>query len=127
MKGKILVVEDDTDLCEELGEILGEEGLEADFVNSGDLGLEMASTGDYGLVVLDLRLPGLSGLDVLRTLRLRKATTPVLVVTGHPMSDDLEGQGRDEMKREIVSLADGVITKPFDVANLLSSIRRFLL
>jgi DNA-binding response OmpR family regulator len=126
LKGRILVVEDDTDLCEELGEILSEEGLHVDFANSGDLGLEMAHTGNYGLVVLDLRLPGLSGLEVLRALRLHKAAPPVLVVTGHPMSDDLEGLGRDEMKREILSLADGVITKPFDVSNLLSSISNFL-
>jgi DNA-binding response OmpR family regulator len=126
MRARILVVEDDRDLCEELREILAEEDLRADFANSGDRGLEMARQADYDLVILDLRLPGLSGIEVLRRLNSSDLAPPVLVVTGHPMSDKLGDRHRDEFRQEIARLADGVLSKPFDVSELLSCIRSLL-
>jgi DNA-binding response OmpR family regulator len=126
VRTRVLMVEDDKDLCEELREILLEESFEVDFANSGDRGLKMATEGTYDLVMVDLRLPGMSGLELLRELSERDLASPVLVVTGQPMSDDLRDAERSEMKREVAKLADGIITKPFDVPHLLAAIRALL-
>jgi len=126
MKGRVLVVEDDEDLCEELRETLRGEGLEAEFAHSGRRGLEMAVNGRYDLVILDLKLPGGGGLGVLRDLSGRDLAPPILVVTGRPMEGDLNRGDAEGLKHEITELADGLITKPFDVTQLLSSIRALL-
>jgi DNA-binding response OmpR family regulator len=126
MKGRILIVEDDKDLCDELKDVLSGEGLEAEFAYSGNRGLEMAANGDFDLVILDLKLPGEDGFEVLRAIRGRDLPVPVLVVTGRPMTGKLNDDDDESQAREIANLADGVISKPFDVIQLLSRVRDLL-
>lgn len=122
MGARILVIEDDKDLCEEIRVVLDGEGFGAEFAHSGDRGLEMVTNGDFDLVILDLKLPGRSGVKILRDLSTQDLAPPVLVMTGRPMAGELETGVADE----IAGLADGVITKPFSVPGLLSSIRSLL-
>jgi two-component system response regulator CpxR len=114
---KILIVDDDVELCELVGEYLSREGFEVEAVHNGDKGLERALSGEHALVVLDLMLPGMTGLDVLRRLR-GESRAPVLILTA-----------RGEDVDRIVGLeigADDYLPKPFNPRELVARIRAIL-
>jgi len=111
---KILVVEDDKTVGEYVRRGLSEAHYQADLVNDGQEALRLASDGHYDLMVLDLRLPGLSGLEVLRTLRDRGVDLPVLVLTA-----------QDAVDWKVQALrtgADDYVTKPFAFEELLARV-----
>jgi two-component system response regulator CpxR len=114
----ILVVDDDRELCELLEEYLTREGFRVEAVHDGEGGIEKAARGGYGVVVLDVMLPGANdGYDVLRQLRAR-TDTPVLMLTAR--GDDID---------RIVGLemgADDYLPKPFNPRELLARLRAVL-
>jgi two-component system, OmpR family, response regulator CpxR len=114
---RVLVVDDDVELCDLIAEYLRPEGFEVAAVHDGETGLERALAAVADLVVLDMMLPGLSGLDVLRKLR-ERSRIPVLILTAR-------GQDVDR----IVGLeigADDYLGKPFNPRELLARIRAIL-
>ena len=114
---RVLVVDDDVELCDLVKEFLEPEGLQVEAVHNGNRGLERALTGEHALVVLDVMLPGMNGLDVLRKLR-ATSTVPVLLLTAR-------GQDVDR----IVGLelgADDYLPKPFNPRELVARIRAVL-
>lgn len=114
---KILLVDDDVELCELVEEYLGGEGFDLEIVHDGSAGLDRALSGGFDLVILDVMLPGLSGFDVLRRLRERNPV-PVLMLTARG----------DEVDR-IVGLelgADDYLPKPFNPRELAARIRAIL-
>ena len=114
---KILIIDDDAELCELVEEYLTREGYEVEAVHNGDKGLERALSGDHALIVLDLMLPGMMGLDVLRRLR-SESRIPVLILTA-----------RGEEVDRIVGLeigADDYLAKPFNPRELLARVRAIL-
>jgi DNA-binding response OmpR family regulator len=114
----ILVIDDDRDLCDLLGEYLRPEGFEVETAYDGDEGLEKALAGKYSIVILDVMLPGRrDGYDVLKQLRSRTGM-PVLMLTAR--GDDID---------RIVGLemgADDYLSKPFNPRELLARIRAIL-
>lgn len=113
----ILIIDDDTELCELLTEFLVPEGFEVNSVHSGHDGLDRVFSGAYSLVVLDVMLPGMSGFDLLRELR-RRLDTPVLMLTA-----------KGEEVDRIVGLemgADDYLPKPFNPRELLARIRAIM-
>lgn len=118
MKTKILIVEDDPHILLGLEEILKGEGYEVTVCNRGDKAIEAASKHQPSLIVLDVMLPGLSGFDVCKQLRARKASTPILMLTA-------KGQEMDK----VIGLdlgADDYVTKPFGVRELVARINALL-
>src|SRR5678816_1108896 len=114
---RILVIDDDVELCSLVSEYLQSEGFHVDCVHNGESGLERALAGDQVLVVLDVMLPGLNGFDVLRRLRDR-SNIPVLLLTA-----------RGEDVDRIVGLeigADDYLPKPFNPRELVARIRAVL-
>jgi two-component system, OmpR family, response regulator CpxR len=114
MLEKILLIDDDAELCEMLSEYLRKEGFEVDSVQHGGRGLERAKNSDHDLIVLDVMLPGMNGFDLLRELR-TTSDVPVLLLTARG----------DELDR-IVGLeigADDYLPKPFNARELLARIR----
>jgi len=112
---KILVVEDDRTVGQYVRRGLEEQRLHVDLVEDGLEGLRFASGGSYDLVILDLRLPSMTGLEVLRTLRDRGLTVPILVLTA-----------QDAVDFKVQALragADDYVTKPFAFEELLARIR----
>ena len=110
---RVLVVEDEQRLAENVARSLEESaGYAVDVANDGEDGLFMAESNPYDLILLDLMLPRLAGIDVLKRLRQQKIRTPVLILTA-----------RDE-KESIIELlnagADDYLTKPFDLGELLA-------
>ena len=111
---KLLVVEDDKTVGHYVKRGLEEQQYIADWVDDGAEALRVISSGHYDLIILDLRLPGLPGLEVLRTMRDRGLTMPVLVLTA---------QDTVEFKVDALRAgADDYVTKPFAFEELLARI-----
>ena len=114
---RILVVDDDVELCKLVARFLTREGFHIDSVNNGRSGVERALAGDYALVVLDVMMPGTNGFDVLRTIR-AKSRLPVLMLTAK--GDAMERVLGLEMG------ADDYLPKPFNPPELAARIRAIL-
>ncbi|HEX6721985.1 MAG TPA: response regulator transcription factor [Burkholderiaceae bacterium] len=115
---RILVVEDDKVLADALSRTLVQAAHAVDIVASGDDADHAVALGIYDLVILDIGLPGMSGLDVLRRLRARKSTLPVLMLTA---LDTLE-----DRVRGLDLGADDYLAKPFDLPELEARVRALL-
>jgi DNA-binding response OmpR family regulator len=114
---RLLLVDDDVELCEILTEYFSAEGFEVESAHDGVRGLERARSGKYALVILDLLLPGMRGLDVLRHLR-SDSNVPVLILTARGADVD-----------RIVGLelgADDYLPKPFNSRELMARVRAIL-
>jgi len=111
---KVLVVEDDRTVGQYLRRGLEEAQYHADLVTDGLEALRLASGELYDVVVLDLRLPGMSGLEVLRTLRDRGTPTPILILT----AQDAVGQKVEALRAG----ADDYVTKPFSFEEVLARV-----
>ena len=117
MTDKILLVEDEEKLARMVELELKYEGYQVDKAADGRTGLDMAQTGDYDLILLDIMLPALNGMEVLRRLR-RESLVPVIMLTA-----------RDTVMDKVAGLdagADDYITKPFSIEELLARIRAAL-
>lgn len=117
MMPRILLIEDEAKIARFVELELAHEGYQVDKAEDGRLGLEMAEKGGYDLVLLDIMLPLLNGLEVLRRLR-RESDVPVIVLTA-----------RDATMDKVTGLdmgADDYITKPFSIEELLARIRAAL-
>jgi DNA-binding response OmpR family regulator len=114
---RLLLVDDDTELCEILTEYFSAEGFTVESVHDGVRGLERARSGEHALVILDLLLPRLRGLEVLQQLR-SDSTVPVLILTA-----------RGEDVDRVVGLelgADDYLPKPFNARELMARVRAIL-
>jgi DNA-binding response OmpR family regulator len=114
---RILVIDDDVELCSLVGEYLAPEGFDVEWVHEGNRGLQRALEHEHLLVVLDVMLPGMNGLDVLRRIR-ATSQIPVLLLTA-----------RGEDVDRIVGLeigADDYLPKPFNPRELVARIRAIL-
>jgi DNA-binding response OmpR family regulator len=113
----LLIVDDDVELCALLIERLAEDGFDLSAVHNGIDGLELASNGSYSLVILDVMLPRMGGIDVLKQLRAR-SSVPVLMLTAR--GDDID---------RIIGLevgADDYLPKPFNPRELVARIKAIL-
>ncbi|MFC3801554.1 response regulator transcription factor [Cohnella sp. GCM10012308] len=115
---RILIVEDEVHLAEALSQILRKNHYSVDTVHDGQSGLDNALSGIYDLLLLDIMLPEMDGIQVLRTLREQGVQTPVIMLTAKGETDD-----------KIAGLdygADDYIAKPFVTGELLARIRAAL-
>jgi DNA-binding response OmpR family regulator len=117
-KGKLLIVEDDADLARGLRFNFEKEGFEVSVAAAGDTGLAEIRRGGHRAVILDLTLPAMDGLDVLRRARAAGVTTPVVCLTARGQETDI-----------VMALrlgADDYVTKPFGLAVLLARVDALL-
>jgi len=115
--GKILIIEDEEKIARFVELELKYEGYEAEKVFNGRDGLELAKTRPFDLILLDIMLPGLNGMEVLRRIR-KESDVPVILLTA-----------RDAVIDKVTGLdggADDYITKPFAIEELLARIRAVL-
>ena len=112
---RLLLVEDEKQLCEALKHILTKNKYTVDAVYNGDDGLDYALTGVYDVIILDIMLPKLNGLEILKMIRKRKISTPVILLTAKGSVED-----------RILGLdlgADDYLPKPFAPEELLARLR----
>ncbi|MBB1633878.1 response regulator [Cupriavidus sp. UME77] len=115
---RILLVEDNVMLANALVEALSQAGFTVDCMHDGRAADHLLSTQDYALVILDLGLPKLDGLEVLRRLRQRRNAMPVLILTAH-------GSVEDRVKGLNLG-ADDYLSKPFDLSELEARARALI-
>ncbi len=112
---RILIVEDDCSLARGMEASMLAAGFVLDRVSSGEEAIEIAASEPYNLIILDLGLPDMDGLEVLSTLRRKEIQTPILILTARQDVDDrIEGLDRG---------ADDYLTKPFHPRELQSRAR----
>ena len=115
MQNRILIIEDERELAEVLKRHLDEANFEVRLAGRGDLGLRIATSEPFDLILLDLMLPGIDGLELCRRLRSQQVYTPVLMLTAKSAEVD-----------KVLGLetgADDYLTKPFGMAELLARVR----
>jgi two-component system OmpR family response regulator len=115
---RILVAEDNTTLADALATVLRNAGYAVDVVNDGVSADAVAASTDFDLVILDLNLPEMDGLDVLRGLRHRRSTSSVLILTARG--------SLDQRIRGLDLGADDYMSKPFDVPEFEARVRVLL-
>jgi len=116
-RARILLIDDDRELGKMLSDFLGADRLEISVRNTGESGLEEFMTNSFDLLILDIMMPGMSGLDVLKKVR-QKSTVPVIMLTAR--GDDID---------RIIGLefgADDYLPKPFNPRELLARIKAIL-
>ncbi len=112
---RILLVEDDLQLATGLQQTLRHEGFVVNHVENGNLALNALLVPDQDMMILDLGLPDMDGLSVLKQLRQQKITLPVIILTA-----------RDSIESKVQGLdlgADDYLAKPFDISELLARLR----
>ena len=112
---RILIVEDEKHLADAISEIVKREKYLLDTVYDGNEGYAYASSGIYDCIILDIMLPGMSGIEILKKIRRERVDTPVLLLTAKNSVED-KVLGLD-------SGADDYMTKPFSTEELLARIR----
>ena len=118
MLKNILVIEDNADIANLVIVNLRGKHMQVDHASDGEVGLKMALTGVYQLVILDLMLPGMDGLDICRVMRSEKNFTPILMLTAKTSELD-----------RVLGLevgADDYLTKPFSVPELVARVNAIL-
>jgi len=112
---RILLVEDEIRLAEALEQILKKQGYIVDVTHDGTTGRDTAETGIYDVIILDRALPGVEGVEILKYLRTKRITTPVIFLTAKDtISNRVEG---------LDAGADDYLVKPFSKDELLARVR----
>ncbi|MDD4924495.1 MAG: response regulator transcription factor [Dehalococcoidales bacterium] len=112
---RILIIEDDKELCSTLKRGLAEVGHVVDIVNDGRTGIDFAGAAEYDLIILDIMLPDIHGIEVCRNLRRDKISAPILMLTAkRTIEDRVEGLNAG---------ADDYLCKPFAFEELEARIR----
>ena len=112
---RLLIVEDEQDLCRTMAQVLRSDGYEVDACGDGGTALELATVESYDLILLDLNLPVMDGMEVLRRLRMENAEVKILILSA-----------RTELQDKVDGLdfgANDYLTKPFHFAELEARIR----
>lgn len=132
MPAKIFIIDDDKELCDEMTQILTDEGYSITSEYDGLKGKEAVEKGGYDLLLLDLKIPGLSGFDVLKKIREKNVRIKVIIVSGRPQNNGLIMENaacnnNNKEEEDILKMADGIISKPFEVETILSEIKKILI
>jgi DNA-binding response OmpR family regulator len=114
----VLVVEDETPLAAALADGLGKDGFNVETVQDGLVALDLSLAGSYDVIVLDLMLPGLAGLDLCGRLRAAGIDTPILVLTARTSEND--------QLAALATGADDFLPKPFSYQVLLARLHALL-
>lgn len=114
----ILIVDDEADTCANLSDILSELGYEVDTAQEGVVALELVQRKHYDIALLDLRMPGMDGLELYRRIKEESAGTAALIVTAYSSSDTA--------KSAIAAGARQIVSKPVDIGRLLILVQEAL-
>lgn len=115
---KILIIEDEIPLANSIQALLELKGFDAEAVYDGETGAEYAELGIYDLLILDVMMPKMDGYQVARTVRAKRCSTPILMLTAKSeLEDRIEGLNAG---------ADYYLTKPFDSRELLTCVNALL-
>jgi DNA-binding response OmpR family regulator len=113
---RVLLIDDEKELVTTLSERLDLRGIDNDWALSGEAGLELIKRETYDWVVVDLKMPGLSGLETVKAIKQEQPTVHVIILTGHSSSEDLENA--------MDMGTDRYLVKPVDIEDLLAMMHK---
>ncbi len=117
MSTRLLIVEDDIDLCVGLADILTAEGYQVDSAHDGGEGLALLERDAHEIVLLDIKLPGMTGIEILGRMKCRPPRGRIFIMSGAPDAEErLAAEGVGHM-------IAGIFRKPFDINSLLTRIK----
>lgn len=129
---RILIIEDDEDLCSEFSDILKDEGYSVTVANNGNEGMRLIEDNGYDVILLDLKMQGLNGYDVLKYVKKTFPQLKIMVITGSPLGDEILRNieidkihipDKKDLINSCLKLADCIINKPFDVKSIIAKIK----
>lgn len=126
MKKNILITDDDKEMCEEIAEILIDEGYGAETACNGLDCIRLIGKNKYDLLLLDLKMPGLNGFEVLKKVKNEFKGLKIIVLTGRPLNDSMAYENDNQEEFGTLKLADAILNKPYDIEILLSKIRELI-
>ncbi len=116
---RVLLVDDEAELISTLAQRLSFRGIDADWVTTGDEALKKVSEGDYDLAVLDVKMPGLSGIDLGNAIHDIKPDIKLIFMTGHGSTEDFEAGTQ-------ASGTGFYLIKPVDIDTLMAKMEKAL-
>ncbi len=119
MSLRILMVDDDRELCSEVSEILNEEGYSVDIATHGAQGKNFIDRQDYDVILLDFKMPGFNGIELLKRIKEKNNKSRVFLISGKPLLDKIISNLKPSYS------VDAVFSKPFDVESLLAKLKEF--
>jgi DNA-binding response OmpR family regulator len=114
---KLLLIDDDTELCEELAEVFKEEGFPTQYTPDPVEGINIIKNGNFHAVILDYKMKQLTGIDVLSMLKQAGQKPKVLMISGRPFIENLVKE------HGLQDMVIGVLSKPVDIGVLLKKIK----
>jgi DNA-binding response OmpR family regulator len=129
MAARILIVDDDEEICDEIKNLLKDHGFRVAVAGDGHTAVDLIDNKQFDLIILDLKIPGIPGIEILRHVKGKRPGAKVLVVTGKPVRNIFDQEqsadifADDPEQAELFDKADGFVGKPFDVEILLARIR----
>ncbi len=118
MDARILVVDDEENICNYLVELFKLEGWSADAAQDGFEGVQLAADNDYDIIVMDILMPRMTGIEATREIMKRKPESKIIVITGAPY--------RKQAEEALESGALLFIKKPFTSAQIIEEIQKLL-
>lgn len=115
---KVLLIDDEEELVTTLKERLAYRDLDADYSLNGADGIQKIRKNQYDVVVLDLKLPGISGIETMRVIKAERPKLPIIFITGH---------GNSDMQEELPQGAFEYLQKPISIDKLVETINKALL
>lgn len=116
---KILIVDDERDTCKMISDILGEEGFLVDRAHNGESAIKKIKRNKYDLMILDYKLPGISGLTVLKEAKQKRPKLQIIVFSAY---------GNEDIKRKAKELgAVNFLDKPFNIKKLVRIVEKNIL
>jgi DNA-binding response OmpR family regulator len=131
MLKNILIIDDDEELCDEISEILIDEGFNVDIKHDGRDGFDQLKNNKYDLVLLDLRIPSMTGIEVLKKTKEKHIKTKVIILTGKPFMTDINKiknieNDKDQEQLYLIKNSDGFLNKPYVIEELLALINKLV-
>lgn len=131
MSKKILIIDDDIQICDEISDLLRDTGYSVSTINSGLEGNILINKYHYDLLLLDLKLPDISGFQILKCLKKNNINLPVIVMTGNNLELQMSSGGQfnndeEEEQYQSLKIAGKILNKPIDISILLETIEKIL-
>lgn len=118
MNKRVLIIDDDKELCEELSEILREEGFATDYAIRPLDGKTLLADNTYDVLILDFKMPQINGMDLLKEIKEKVKNLKIFLISGSLSIEKLL------VEQNLTSFVSGVFTKPLKVETLLEELKR---
>ncbi|MBN1696434.1 MAG: response regulator [Spirochaetales bacterium] len=125
MKKRILIIDDDIQLCEEFQDILVAEGFCVNIVHNGLSGKKILENEVFDILLLDIKIPGLSGFEILKWLKDNHYQLRIIILTGRPLYRAGYITDKNDVEEILLDYADEVINKPSTIENIINKIKHY--